>query len=498
MASGTLTSKPDQVTVGEQITLTIAISGFNNNTVALGADNDPGDTTDWRTVNLDANGAATVTVTAANAGSFTFTLQLDGSAATDSNGQPITAGPVTVNAPTTTQAPPPTTTTAAAAAPSSTTTAAAAPPTTTTAAAPSSTTTAAPAPSSTTTVSAAPSSTTTATAAPSSTTTATAAPSSTTTATAAPSSTTTGGGPSSTTTAMPSGGGPTVGEVTVKIDPDDGADQHAHSIQVATDAKITLTWSTQNATGVKIDPLGPLGPNDSTELPARNASYSITAVDDSGAASTPYLLEIHTHEPGEAVSPHIDVKSGVAASTTTAPPSTTTAPASTTTAPASTTTAAPQTTTTQAPATSTTQGPPKTTTAQGSGSLTVQGFLSFSTFMLVDESGTPITIDGKNGITTTAIPFGEQMFMFGADGTAKFDGLPAGKYNVVYPTEQDPSDGPPEANPEPVPAGDTPVKIPIDNLLNTGFVASVELAATGEPKTVSIEVTADTHPSACC
>jgi len=131
------------------------------------------------------------------------------------------------------------------------------------------------------------------------------------TTTTAPATTTTGAGASTTTTAAP-GGGPTVGDVSIAIDPDDGTGQHPHSIQVATDAKLKLTWATQGATGVKIDPLGSFGTSGTADLPAVDGTYRIVAVDDAGAESAPYLIEVHTHEPGAVVSPHVDVHSGVA------------------------------------------------------------------------------------------------------------------------------------------------------------------------------------------
>jgi hypothetical protein len=124
-------------------------------------------------------------------------------------------------------------------------------------------------------------------------------------------STTTTEGPSTTTTA--GGNEPTVEDVSLAIDPDDGADHHAHSIQVSTDAKLQLTWSTNNATGVRIDPLpGPFDASGSTDIPTSDATYSIVALGDGGAESMPYSLEIHTHEPGDVVSQHVDVSSGVA------------------------------------------------------------------------------------------------------------------------------------------------------------------------------------------
>ena len=176
--------------------------------------------------------------------------------------------------PTTTTAPPPTTT-----APPTTTTA---PPTTTTA--PPTTTTAPP---------------TSTTAPPTSTT----APPTTTTA---PPTTTTA--PPTTTTAAP--GTPAFKSVTVEVDPDDGADHHAHSLQVATDVKLTLKWEASDATGVHIEGLGDFDASGSQDLPASDATYSLVAKGDGDATSAPYPLEVHTHAPGDVVSPHVDLGSG--------------------------------------------------------------------------------------------------------------------------------------------------------------------------------------------
>ena len=191
---------------------------------------------------------------------------------------------------------------------STSTTTTAAPPETTTEAPPETTTVA---PEETTTE--APAETTTA--APEETT--TAAPEETTTAAAggttteAPGTTTTGD-PSTTTTAA-SGEAPSVEEVTFAIDPDDGSEHNPHSIQIATDARLTVTWSTQNAASVRIDPLpGPFDASGSTDLPSEDASYTIVAVADGGAESAPYALEVHTHDPGDVVSSHTDVTSGIA------------------------------------------------------------------------------------------------------------------------------------------------------------------------------------------
>ena len=219
-------------------------------------------------VDLDGDGAGTFTVAAADA-SFTVTGgSVDGGGALafdDGN-----LGTVTLHL-----APAPTTT-----APAATTTAPA--PTTT---APGPTTTA---PAATTT---APGNTTT-------------APGSTTTA---PGNTTTA--PATTTTADSS---PAVESVKVEIDPDDGIDHHQNSVQVSTSAKLKLVWSTRNATKTRIDPLGEQGASDSAVIPTSDATYSVVALNDAGAESPPFTMEVHTHEPGKVVSPHVDVKSGIA------------------------------------------------------------------------------------------------------------------------------------------------------------------------------------------
>lgn len=184
-------------------------------------------------------------------------------------------------------------------APGHTTTAA---PAATTTAAPAGTTTAAPV--ATTTV--APAGTTTA--APAGTT--TAAPAGTTTA--APGGTTTSG-PSSTTTAAGGGGTPTISSVEVDLDPDDGAQHHDHSIEVASDVKLTLKWESTGATGMHIDGLGDYDASGSQEIPTQNASYSLIAKGDGGSESAPWPLEVHVHDPKDVVSPHVDLGSGVAA-----------------------------------------------------------------------------------------------------------------------------------------------------------------------------------------
>jgi hypothetical protein len=58
---------------------------------------------------------------------------------------------------------------------------------------------------------------------------------------------------------------------------------------------------------VHIDPLGDFDAQGSTNIPAEDATYSIVATADGGAASEPFALEIHTHPPGDPVSQHLEV-----------------------------------------------------------------------------------------------------------------------------------------------------------------------------------------------
>ena len=125
--------------------------------------------------------------------------------------------------------------------------------------------------------------------------------------TTAPGGTTTA--PGGTTTA---GTGPSFTNVEVEIDPDEGGDHHAHSVQVAKNAKLKLKWGTSNATKVHDEALGDLDASGETDLATEDKSYSLVAKNDAGAESPPWLLDIHTHEPGDVVSQHIDLSSNVA------------------------------------------------------------------------------------------------------------------------------------------------------------------------------------------
>jgi hypothetical protein len=101
-------------------------------------------------------------------------------------------------------------------------------------------------------------------------------------------------------------------DVTVAIDPDEGVEQHPHSIQAASDAALTLKWSTSGATAVHIEGLGDFGPSGEQTLPTQEASYVLTAQAEDGSASDPWPLEVFLHEPGELVSAHVDLDSDAA------------------------------------------------------------------------------------------------------------------------------------------------------------------------------------------
>jgi hypothetical protein len=100
---------------------------------------------------------------------------------------------------------------------------------------------------------------------------------------------------------------PLIADISVSITPDAGGDPHPHSIQVTKDTKIGITWSSHNATGVRIDGIGTFEDSGTTTLPAAEASYSIVAIAD-GVESDPWLLEVHLHEDDEVVSQHMEVE----------------------------------------------------------------------------------------------------------------------------------------------------------------------------------------------
>jgi hypothetical protein len=104
-----------------------------------------------------------------------------------------------------------------------------------------------------------------------------------------------------------SGGWPMIDRVEVKVTPDDGAPRALHSLQVPGNAKLRLSWTARNAKSVRIDGLGNFGASGSADLPTQDASYKLVAVGEGGVESLPFPLDIHTHEPGEVFSQHIQI-----------------------------------------------------------------------------------------------------------------------------------------------------------------------------------------------
>jgi hypothetical protein len=84
--------------------------------------------------------------------------------------------------------------------------------------------------------------------------------------------------------------------------------QHPHSLQVSTDATVSLTWKSAHATKAQLEPGGPLKAEGTTELPAKDADYTLTALNDAGDASAPFYFSVHTHRPDQVVSTHAVVK----------------------------------------------------------------------------------------------------------------------------------------------------------------------------------------------
>lgn len=84
-------------------------------------------------------------------------------------------------------------------------------------------------------------------------------------------------------------------------------------MQVPKDSTLTLKWDTDNATGVRIEGLdGSFGPSGVQQISTEDKSYMLVPLGDAGAEGPSWSMEIHTHEPGQVVSPHTEVNSGVA------------------------------------------------------------------------------------------------------------------------------------------------------------------------------------------
>src|SRR5260370_41260511 len=75
---------------------------------------------------------------------------------------------------------------------------------------------------------------------------------------------------------------PTMSDVSVTVQPDANAEHHPNSLQVATDAVLTLNWSTRNAVSVRIVPLGSFGPSALQQISTDHATYALVPLGDDG------------------------------------------------------------------------------------------------------------------------------------------------------------------------------------------------------------------------
>src|SRR5438552_7194907 len=107
-------------------------------------------------------------------------------------------------------------------------------------------------------------------------------------------------GPAADESADADSAAPGLTDVTVNVDPDDGADHHPHSIQVASDATITLTWTgNENTTGEEIDGLGSFSASGSAPLQTQDASYSLLPAGEGGVSGRAWPLDVHVYYPGD-------------------------------------------------------------------------------------------------------------------------------------------------------------------------------------------------------
>ena len=105
------------------------------------------------------------------------------------------------------------------------------------------------------------------------------------------------------------GDAPTV-DASITVDPDDGTQQNPNSYQVAKSAKLKLTWNSTNADTVDIGPVGTgLAASGSQDIPTQDANYALVANGKTGK-SQPFNIEVHTHDDGAVVGPHVDLGTG--------------------------------------------------------------------------------------------------------------------------------------------------------------------------------------------
>lgn len=129
------------------------------------------------------------------------------------------------------------------------------------------------------------------------------------------------------------------------------------------------------------------------------------------------------------------------------------------------------------------------------GALEITGALPNEPFFLIDaKSGQPVRANPKGLVRTDAQSVNGVMFFLSADKTARFDGLPEGKYRVVFPPDQS-EDGnvPPKirANSEGAHVVD------VKDFAKNGADCQIEVAKDATAK-VQVTVGADGVAHVCC
>ncbi|MGZ6141812.1 MAG: hypothetical protein ACXWLM_00675 [Myxococcales bacterium] len=129
------------------------------------------------------------------------------------------------------------------------------------------------------------------------------------------------------------------------------------------------------------------------------------------------------------------------------------------------------------------------------GSLEVKGAFAGEPFFLLDaKTSAPVRAAAKGLVKTDAQSVNGVYFFLGKDCTARFDGLPAGKYRVVFPPEQSTED----AQPPKVRANSEGAHVvAIADFATSGAACEIEVPAGGTPK-VELTLGADGVAHVCC
>lgn len=130
------------------------------------------------------------------------------------------------------------------------------------------------------------------------------------------------------------------------------------------------------------------------------------------------------------------------------------------------------------------------------GTLTIKGAVAGEAFFIVNaKTNRPVKIGEGSKVKTAATAAGGVLFILGSDRTARFEKLPAGRYQVVFPPEQ--VDGEKPAQPRVRANAHGAHVVDIKDFVHRGAVCEIEVPPDGAP-TLELTLSADGTAQVCC